>query len=86
MGYRMGNRVKVWLSKYAITAGIQEWEAEIIDGIAYPGQPFMSFVGFKLGKHAHLSREEAVAATELARKKKIASLKKQIAKLEALTF
>lgn len=82
----MGNRVKVWLSKYALTANIQECEAEIIDGAAYPGHPFMSFVGFQLGKHAHLSREEAVAAAELARKKKIAALKKQIAKLESLTF
>lgn len=82
----MTEKVKVWLSKYALTTNIQEYEAKVEHGKAYPGHPFMSFVGFTIGKEAHLSRQEAVAAAENARKKKIAALKKQIAKLEALKF
>jgi len=76
----------VWLSKYALSGGIAEYQAEIRDGRAYPGEPFMSYTGFDLGKDAHTTREAAVAAADIARKKKVASLKKQIAKLEATKF
>jgi len=76
----------VWLSKYALSGGIAEYQAEIRDGRAYPGKPFMSFTSFQLGREAHETKEAAIAAAEEARKKKIAALKKQIAKLEAMTF
>ena len=52
----MTEKVKVWLSKYALTTNIQECEAKVEHGKAYPGHPFMSFVGFTIGKEAHLSR------------------------------
>jgi len=77
---------KVWITKYALSAGITEHEAEIRDGKAFPGAPFMSYTSFKMGRDAHLTREEAVAAAHSARKEKIASLKKQMAKLEELKF
>ena len=77
---------KVWISKYALTDGVKEYEAEINEGSAYPGHPFMSFIGFKMGVDAHETKESAIAAAEKMRIKKIASVKKQLAKLEALRF
>jgi predicted sulfurtransferase len=76
----------VWLSKYALSGGIAEYQAEIRDGMAYPGKPFMSCTSFKMGVDAHNTREAAVMAAEAAAKKKIASLRKQIAKLETTAF
>lgn len=40
----------------------------------------------KVGRDAYRTVEEAIAAAETARTKKIASLRKQIAALEKLTF
>lgn len=77
---------KVWVTKYALSAGITEHMAEIKDGAAYPGAPFASFIGFTMGKDAHETREAAVAAAEKQRQKKIASVKKQLAALEKLAF
>lgn len=76
----------VWLSKYALAGGIAEYQAEIRDGMAYPGKPFLGSIGFKMGVDAHDTREAAVLVAEAAAKKKIASLKKQIAKLEVIKF
>lgn len=44
------------------------------------------WTSFKIGREAFDSRDDAVADAESRRAKKIASLKKQIAKLEKLTF
>lgn len=82
----MATKTKVWISKYALTGGITEHMAEIKNGAAHPGAPFMSFIGFTLRKEAHLTREEAIKAAEAMRKKKLAALKKQIAKLETMEF
>jgi len=79
-------KIKVWISKYALASGIAEHEAEIKGDTAYPGAPFMSFTGFVMGKDAHDSREGAVVAAEAMRVKKIASVKKQLVKLEKLRF
>ena len=79
-------KTKVWITKYALSSGITENDADIREGRAYPGAPFVSYVSFKIGTDAFLSREEAVQAAHLARKKKVASLKKQITALEALKF
>ena len=76
----------VWISKYALSAGITKHDAKISNGYAYPGAPFMSYVGFKLGKDAHDTEEGAIRAAEAMRIKKIAALKKQIAKLESMRF
>lgn len=76
----------VWISKYALSAGISEAKAEVRDGKAYPGAPFATFTYFLMGRDAHTSREEAVNAANAEREKKIASLKKQLAKLQVLTF
>ena len=33
----------VWVSKYALSGGVAEYQAEIRDGKAYPVKPFMLF-------------------------------------------
>lgn len=82
----MPTKTKVWISKYALSEGITEHMAEIRNGAAYPGAPFASFIGFTIGKDAHETREAAVAAAGKQRVKKIAAVKKQLAKLEAMVF
>lgn len=82
----MTGKQTIWISKYALSGGIGEYQAEIRDGKAYPGKPFMTFTAFDMGKDAHTTRDMAVSAADAARKKKIASLQKQIAKLEAMKF
>lgn len=78
--------MKVWISKYALSDGIIEDEAERADWderyVLRPG--FMN--SLRLGGAAHETREAAVKAAKQMRIKKIASLKKQIAKLEAMKF
>lgn len=76
----------VWISKYALSCGVEEYQAEIRNGVAYPGKPFMSFTGFEIGKDAHHTKDGAIAAAEIMRKKKLSALKKQIDKLEAQKF
>jgi hypothetical protein len=81
--------MKIWISKYALSGGITEHECSPPnDGSDYvhPGKPFATYVSFKLGRDAHTTREDAVKAADAARIKKIASMRKQIAKLEKLTF
>ena len=81
--------MKIWISKYALSGGITEHECEPPKEGSYyvcPGAPFMGFVSFALGKTAHATREEAVKAAEVLRVKKIAGVRKQLAKLEKLSF
>jgi len=76
----------LWLTKYALTDGIEE---ETARGDGHDDYVFVSgrlWSSYKLGRDVHLTREDAVRAAEAMRKKKIASLRKQIEKMEALTF
>lgn len=77
--------MKVWISKYALSEGITEDEArQSLDG-EWVDCSTKGYI-LKLGRHAHLTREAAVRAAEIMRVKKIASIKKQLAKLEAMRF
>lgn len=76
----------VWISKYALSDGITKHDAKISGPYAYPGAPFVSCASFLLGKDAHDTEEGAIRAAEAIRVKKIAELKKQIAKLESMRF
>ena len=81
--------MKIWISKYALSDGITEHDCEEPpDGDNYvrPGAPFASFAIFRLGTAAHTTREEAVKAAEKMRDKKMASIRKQLARLEAMKF
>lgn len=79
---------KVFITKYALTKGILEKEAEICDHgnghiRAYVKGEFSSY---SLGKEAFRTREQAMERAEKMRLKKIASLKKQIEALEKMKF
>ena len=79
--------MKVWITKYALTDGIQECEGEAVDS-------FPNVVAVKggyctahyHGKDWHKTYEAAVIRAGEMRVSKIAALKKKIAKLETLSF
>lgn len=79
---------KVFITKYALTKGILEKEAEICDYgnghiRAYVKGEFLSY---PLGKVCFKTKEQAMERAEKMRLKKIASLKKQIEALEKMKF
>lgn len=82
--------MKVWITKYALSVGIKECEIDHYD--ADPNYVFVKWPGAVGGCaifcgddwHAtHLAARSRAAAMRVA---KIASLRKQIAKLEKLSF
>ena len=81
--------MKVWISKSALSTGIREADVEpsgiILGMVVEIGKGYGSYFHGE-GNEWHRSRESAVAKAEEMRAAKIASLKKQIAKLEKLTF
>lgn len=77
--------MKVWITKYALTRGILEKEVEDCgDGMVREKESF--FPAYYHGTDWHTDKQSAVAKAEEMRKKKIASLKKQIDKLEKMKF
>ena len=79
--------MKIWISKYALSSGITEHECpEPKNGFVYPGPPFMRSFALKLGSEAHTTREAAIDSAEAMRAKKINALRKQILKLENMSF
>lgn len=77
--------MEMWISKYALTAGIEKADGEIRNS-GYFHKSSWPWPSFKVGRDAHATLEEANAAAEAARVKKIKSLKKQIEALEKLQF
>ncbi len=76
--------MKIWNTKYALTAGIT------VHGAVYVGDGMVD-VGHGLylhgeGKEWHCTRTAAIARAQGMRKAKIVSLKKAITKMEKLTF
>ena len=80
---------KVFITKYALTSGIKEMETEIYKS-EFNNQDYYvrdgSFSFHYIGKDAFTEKSEALKKAEDMRKKKIASLRKQIDKLEKLSF
>ena len=83
--------MKIWNTKYALSSGITTHEVEEPN----PTTPNLVVVEeanrFTLylhgeGRDWHRTKESAVAKADDMRKRKIASLKKQIEKLEKLTW
>ena len=81
--------MKVWITKYALTEGIQEIEADdrsggdgMVKRIDADWGPY--FHGE--GKEWHRSRDAAVVRAEAMRQAKIKSVKKQLERLERMTF
>ena len=79
--------MKVWISKYALTQGIIETEAKKTssDSISITKECKTPTNWFYKGDW-HETKEAAIAKAEEMRQKKIASLKKQIEKLEGMKF
>lgn len=75
-----------FLSKYALSDGVQAFKGEAGDDGRVNLEGFSSWVSFALGRDVHETEQEAIKAADMARVKKIASLRKQIARLEAETF
>lgn len=79
--------MKVFVTKYALSSGIQQVEVRPRSGgemYVYSADRFSQ--QFVMGKNAFETFPEAVARAEADRKRKIASLRAQISKLEELTF
>jgi hypothetical protein len=76
--------MKIWNSKYALTEGLIEQECEGVDSSTVRVGSMRYLYGE--GKEWHRTRESASARAEVMRKAKIASLRKQLARLEALRF
>ena len=76
--------MEMWISKYALSSEITKERGEAKGEYFYPDD--RKFVSFKIGKDAHETQEAAAVEAEKARLKKIASLKKQINKLERRKF
>lgn len=80
----------VWITKYALTTGITEADAEICSSstegrmIEVPSK--LCYGSYFHRPDWHETREAAVNRAEVMRQKKLASLKKQISRLEALSF
>ena len=83
--------MKVFISKWALTGGIQEAEGVIVRGSSGTEYFKRAHWGaaaplFTVGKDVHKTREAAVDAAEFLRARKLASLRRQIAKIELLDF
>ena len=81
--------MKVWITKYALTQGIIEIEAEEcgkgFEGMIQTKEKCPSYYHGE-GKDWHRTKEDAIKKAEKIRQKKIESLKKQIKKLEEMRF
>jgi hypothetical protein len=78
--------VRVFTTKYALTAGIGEIESEETDadGLISDGKRFPTY--YRLGKDCFTTREEAITDARRRRMQKVMAVKKQLAKLEAMIF
>jgi len=81
--------MKVWITKYAFTTGIYEAEARLCDN----GSETMIEVKtnglltqYFHGKDWHKDKASALVRLAEMKEKKIASLKKQIKKIESMTI
>ena len=77
--------MKIYVTKYALTAGIKEHEAEIDGSMATVRNPGFVAQHFH-GNDWHMTANEASIRAEEMRVAKINNLRKQIAKLEAVKF
>ena len=83
-------KIKVWITKQALTKGIQLVDAELSsispDMVFYGDFGYVRRYAHGEGKDWHRTTESAVKRAEDMRDKKLASMRKSIAKLEAMVF
>lgn len=78
--------MKIYVTRFALTSGIQEFDADKIEGdmvVAY--DQYRCRLYFH-GNDWHRTREAAVARAEEMRVKKLQSLERQIKKVSKLVF
>ena len=73
----------LWVTKYALTKGVQARRCEISAGYAYSDDTF--HIQYPPG-HWHRSKGAAIARAEEMRTGKLKSLEKQLAKVRAMRF
>lgn len=80
--------IEAWITKYALTQGIKKLPVKRSEKFpdVVTHKPENRFTEYFHKGQWHLDYEAAVAKAEDARKRRIASLKKQIKRLEALRF
>lgn len=81
--------MKVWITKYALTNGVIENDAEICIDADETGNMISCGIGNYYhgeGKEWHKTKESAIKKADEMRQKKIESLKEQIEKLERMRF
>ena len=78
-------QVKAWVTKYALSAGIKFVNGNVNHEISSSMLSYGSY-GAAHGKDWHRTPEAALARAEEMRAAKIASLQRQIVKLEKMTF
>ena len=87
--------MKVWITKYALTQGVEEIDSNQVKEFEMTDTGYLCFR--RNGKYSyttelysqkewHRTKEFAIQKAEEMRQKKIASLKKQIEKLERMRF
>lgn len=85
-------KIKVWITKYALTQGIYDAEVEICEesdpsgDMVHAGGAWGGSYYHGKGRDWHETKAGAVTKANEMRLKKISALKKQIAKLEAMRF
>jgi len=78
-------KIKAWITKYALTEGIQLVNGEVCHGISSTMLTYGQY-GTAHGIDWHRTPEAALARAEEMRIAKIKSLRKSIAKMESLVF
>ena len=74
-----------YITKYALTKGLLVKRVETTHSFEYVTETYNSIVGYHK-PYWHDTEAEALEHAETMRQKKICSLKKQLAKMEALSF
>lgn len=84
------SQIKIWISKYALSVGIEEVEAEFDDAypnmVRIPSDKIGYYTRYFHGTDWHRTREGAVQRAENMRIRKLNSLNKQLKKLKEIKF
>lgn len=78
--------MKVWITKYALSEGIVEVDTEVCTGDMIQTHEKWPRYFHGEGRGYHTEKQSAINHADKMRQKKIASLKKQIERLEKLRF
>lgn len=84
---KVGQKIKGFATRHALSTGIAEVTAEVrgdLKEVSYKLHPDWFSIWAVIGRDFFLTRAEAEEAAKAAAKKKIAQLKKQLAKMQVL--